>query len=474
MTTWRQGYCPPFGESITYWALAEIVKGHAGIRDTDDASAVEARLAAVLPAGPDREWFHQRLGALLGLAAPDASREENFAAWLRFFEEVAAAGPTVLVFEDLHWADEALLAFLEHLTLHLASVPLMIIGTTRPELFERYPSFAGGGRLNRLQLEPLSAAETARLVAGLLGERDDSGPVIGRVVGCDGNPFFAEQSVRLLSDTEMDSQVPESVQAVIAARLDALPLEQKALLADAAVVGSVFWDGVLTAMDSRDPRGVDGMLGGLLERKLIGRIRESSMGGEREFAFVHALAREVAYRQLPRVHGHAGTTLSPAGSKRRRAAAPKTLRTCWHTTARPRSAWRGRPARATWRSSSSSQPRVSSRWPVTVPSTSTCTPRNGSTRRRWSCRSRTVSSGPTSTSSSVRRPSGADAARRRRSLLKGRPRLCGQAATSARLRSPPRVWREPATIRRPLPVTSRGSTARPSRCSTTTARRMPS
>ena len=302
MTTWRQGYCPPFGESITYWALAEIVKGHAGIRDTDDASAVEAKLEALLPAGPDREWLRQRLGALLGLAAPDASREENFAAWLRFFEDMAATRPTVLVFEDLHWADEALLAFLEHLTLHLASVPLMIVETTRPELFERYPSFARGGRLNRLQLEPLSAAETARLVAGLLGERDDPGNVVGRVVArCDGNPFYAEQSVRLLSDTEMDSQVPESVQAVIAARLDALPAEQKALLADAAVVGSVFWDGALAVMDSRDARDVDDMLSGLLERQLIRRIRESSMGGEREFAFVHALAREVAYRQLPRV-----------------------------------------------------------------------------------------------------------------------------------------------------------------------------
>ena len=118
---------------------------------------------------------------------------------------------------------------------------------------------------------------------------------------CDGNPFYAEQSVRLLSDTEMDSQVPESVQAVIAARLDALPAGQKALLADAAVVGSVFWDGVLAVMDSRDAREVDDMLSGLLERQLIRRIRESSMGDEREFAFVHALAREVAYRQLPRV-----------------------------------------------------------------------------------------------------------------------------------------------------------------------------
>ena len=132
LVTWRQGYCPPFGEDITYWALAEIVKGHAGILDTDQHETVDAKLEAVLPSGPDREWFHQRLRALLGLTAPEAAREENFTAWLRFFEDMAARGPTVLVFEDLHCADQALLSFLEHLTTHVASVPLLILGTARP------------------------------------------------------------------------------------------------------------------------------------------------------------------------------------------------------------------------------------------------------------------------------------------------------------------------------------------------------
>ncbi len=236
-----------------------------------------------------------------GTSAPDASREENFAAWVRFFENVAADRPTVLVFEDLHWADEALLAFLEYLTTQLAAVPLMILGTARPELFERRPGFAAGGHVNRLELGPLSPAETSQLVTGLLGEPGDHAAVVGQVVKrCDGNPFYAEQSARLLSDAEMEVPLPDSVHAVIAARLDALPPEQKGFLADAAVVGSVFWDGVLTAMDSRDSRQVDGMLSGLLERRLIRRMRESSMEGEREFAFVHALAREVAYRQLPR------------------------------------------------------------------------------------------------------------------------------------------------------------------------------
>jgi class 3 adenylate cyclase len=154
MTIWRQGVCPPFGEDITYGALADIVKGHAGIRNTDQTATVEAKLEAILPSGPDREWFHQRLRALVGLDAPEAARQENFTAWLRFFEEVAAKEPTVLVFEDLHWADEALLDFLEYLTTRIAAVPLLIVGTARPELFERQPGFASGGEMTRIGLGP--------------------------------------------------------------------------------------------------------------------------------------------------------------------------------------------------------------------------------------------------------------------------------------------------------------------------------
>ena len=302
MTIWRQGFCPPFGEDITYGALADIVKGHAGIRNTDQAATVEAKLEAILPSGLDREWFHQRLRALVGLDAPEAARQENFTAWLRFFEDVAANDPTVLVFEDLHWADEALLDFLEYLTTRIAAVPLLIVGTARPELFERQPGFASGGEVTRIGLGPLSPAETARLVAGLLGEPDDRAKAVGEVVGrCEGNPFFAEQSARLLVDSEPDASLPDSVQAVIAARLDTLPADQKALLGDAAVVGSVFWDGAVAAMGGREPFDVENVLSSLLDRRLIRRIRESSMEGEREFAFVHALARDVAYQQLPRL-----------------------------------------------------------------------------------------------------------------------------------------------------------------------------
>ena len=300
MTAWRQGYCPPFGEDMTYWALAEIVKGHAGIRDTDDADVVDAKLELAVPPGPDREWIRQRLRALVGLPVPEASRDENFTAWMRFFEELAVTRPTILVFEDLHWGDAALLAFIEHLATVVAAVPLTVLCTTRPELFERQPGFAAGGRFHRVNVEPLSTRETGQLVASLVGESDDDA-VVNRVVDCcDGNPFYAEQSARLLSDVAAKAPLPSSVQAVLAARLDTLPREQKALLADAAVVGAVFWDGALTALDGGDAEEVEVLLRGLLMHRLVRRIRESSMEGENEYAFVHVLAREVAYQQLPR------------------------------------------------------------------------------------------------------------------------------------------------------------------------------
>jgi len=300
MVTWRQGYCPPFGEKITCGALAEMVRGHAGIRDNDRMEVVEAKLEAILPE-PDRGWFRQRIRALLGLPAPEASREENFTAWMRFLEGLADREPTLLVVEDLHWADEALLDYLEFMAAQMAAVPLLIVGTARPELFERRPGFLGGAPVNRLNLAPLSPSETARLVASLFGEPDRRAAAVGRVIErCEGNPFFAEQSARLLSDTSLDTSLPDSVQAVIAARLDALPPTEKRLLADASVVGDVFWRGALQALSHCPLEELERSLAGLLQRQLLRRLHESTMQGEQEFSFVHALAREVAYAQLPR------------------------------------------------------------------------------------------------------------------------------------------------------------------------------
>ncbi len=302
MATWRQGRCLPYGENATFSALAEIVRAHAGILEGADEATTQAALDTVLPHDEERAWMLNRLRALLGLEAPPATREESFAAWTRFLEALAERRPTVLIFEDVHWADEALLAFLGHLAARTADVPLVVLACTRPELFEMHAAFAGeGAGFDRISLRPLSRDETSRLVAALL--LDTEGKSGAEIVSrCGGNPFFAEQSVRFVADAAQATSLPGSVQAVIAARLDALPAGQKALLGDAAVIGAVFWDGALAAVGERDPADVKQALDDLVARQLLRRVRTPTMGltDVDELEFVHALARDVAYQQLPR------------------------------------------------------------------------------------------------------------------------------------------------------------------------------
>ena len=125
--TWRQGRCLAYGEGVTFWPLGEIFKAHAGVLDSDDVATVEAKLEAVLPQGEEGPWLRQRLRPLLGLPASEASREESFAAWTQFLKHVASDGPAVFVIEDLHWAGEALLAFVEHLLAEELTVPLLLL-----------------------------------------------------------------------------------------------------------------------------------------------------------------------------------------------------------------------------------------------------------------------------------------------------------------------------------------------------------
>jgi class 3 adenylate cyclase/tetratricopeptide (TPR) repeat protein len=317
LVTWRQGRCLPYGEGITFWALGEIVKAQAGILESDAPDAASAKLDAVLPEGPEREWFRQRLLPLLGIeASSPAEREELFTAWRRFLEQIAEDDPTVLVFEDLHWADEAMLAFLEHLGDRAEGVPLLVVGTARPELFERHPDYAAGLRnATPINLSPLSSEETARLISALLQTTVVSAelqqPILDRAGG---NPLYAEEFVRLLKDRDMlvkkgsswelregaEVPFPDSVQALIAARLDTLGTEAKSMLADAAVVGKVFWAGAVAAMGERDPPEVTDALRELSRRELVRPARRSSIAGEAEHAFWHILTRDVAYAQLPR------------------------------------------------------------------------------------------------------------------------------------------------------------------------------
>jgi class 3 adenylate cyclase len=168
---WRQGRCLPYGEGITFWALGEIVKREAAILESDSAQVAAAKLdAALSPDEPERRWLIQRLAPLVGIeAAAPSERQESFTAWRRYLEGLAAARETVLIFEDLHWADDALLAFLEHLAEWSEDVPLLIICNARPELYERRPGWGAGQRnAHTINLSPLSHEETAELVSSLI------------------------------------------------------------------------------------------------------------------------------------------------------------------------------------------------------------------------------------------------------------------------------------------------------------------
>jgi class 3 adenylate cyclase/tetratricopeptide (TPR) repeat protein len=317
LVTWRQGRCLPYGEGITFWALGEIVKGHAGILESDAPEAASSKLDAVLPQGPEREWFRQRLLPLLGIeASSSAERGELFTAWRRFLEQIAEVHPTVLVFEDLHWADDAMLEFLEHLADRAEGVPMLVIGTARPELFERHRDYAAGLRnANTINLSPLSIDETARLVSALLATSVISTELLQPILDrAEGNPLYAEEFVRLLKDRDLleqegsswalkrgaDVPFPDSVQALIAARVDTLEPGPKSLLADAAVVGKVFWAGAVAAMGERDPQIVTDTLRELSRKELVRPARRSSIEGEAEHSFWHILTRDVVYAQLPR------------------------------------------------------------------------------------------------------------------------------------------------------------------------------
>jgi class 3 adenylate cyclase/tetratricopeptide (TPR) repeat protein len=320
---WRQGRCLPYGEGITFWALGEIVKSHAGILENDGPDDADDKLSkaieSVVEDEVERDWIRARLAPLVGLGgteAASAEREESFAAWRSFLEAIAASGPFVLVIEDLHWADPAMLEFVEHLADWASGVPLLVLCTSRPELYDREPGWGGGKRNHTaVSLSPLSLDETARLIAALLDQAvlpaETQSALLARAGG---NPLYAEEFIRMLIDRgillrrgttwdlagEDDISVPESVQALIAARLDTLPPARKALLQDGAVIGKVFWAGALAEMGGLDPREVREELHELARKELLRPARRPSIEGEAEYAFWHVLIRDVAYAQIPR------------------------------------------------------------------------------------------------------------------------------------------------------------------------------
>jgi class 3 adenylate cyclase len=299
LTFWRQGRSLPYGEGVSFWALAEMVKAQSGILETDTDEDVEAKLTRAVEQliDQDSEWVLSHLRPLVGQAGDAAgSQEEAFAAWRRFFEALAEEHAVVLVFEDIQWADDGLLDFIEHLVDWVRDVPILILCTARLDLLERRPAW-GGGKLNaaNVAVAPLSDAETAKLISALserpLLEAETQSALLDRAGG---NPLYAEQYVRMLAERGAGDELalPETVQGIIAARLDALAPDEKALLQDAAVIGKVFWLGALGATEQQ--------LHVLQQKEFVQRARRSSVESETEYAFKHLLVRDVAYGQVPR------------------------------------------------------------------------------------------------------------------------------------------------------------------------------
>jgi predicted ATPase/class 3 adenylate cyclase len=308
LVTWRQGRCLSYGDGVSMWALAEIVKAQAGIFETDEPATADEKLAKTVDAlefDGDRAWLSEQLRPLIGLGGADASRssrDEQFAAWQQFLEALAETSPAVLIFEDLHWADDLLLDFLDEFADRASGVPLLIVCTARLELLTKRPNW-GAGRTNALTLSlpPLSEDHTRTLVRELVTSAiadDLQHAVLERA---DGNPLYAEEFARMLAERPtQDIVIPDTVQGILAARLDALAPQDKRLLQAAAVIGKVFWAGALEAGTGLARADIDVSLRELERREMVRRDRRSSVAGDIEYAFRHILVRDVAYGQLPR------------------------------------------------------------------------------------------------------------------------------------------------------------------------------
>ena len=308
LVRWRQGRSLPYGEGVTFWALAEIVKAEAGILESDTAEQADEKLArAVGQSGVDAaetQWVERHLRPLVGLAeAGLVSPDEGAAAWRRFLESLAEQRPLVLVFEDLHWADDALLDFVDQLVERSGGVPLLVLGTARPELLQRRPGW-GGGKPNALtiSLSPLSTDETGQLApvaARADGARgtDLQEELLARAGG---NPLYAEQYARSLLERGdprscrrrcRESSPPGSTRSPRRRSGCSRTRPSSARSSGSARVEAV--DGV-TRWQAEE------LLHALERKEFVQRARGSSVASESEYAFRHLLIRDVAYGQIPR------------------------------------------------------------------------------------------------------------------------------------------------------------------------------
>ncbi|MFI6101479.1 BTAD domain-containing putative transcriptional regulator [Lentzea sp. NPDC051213] len=295
-----RGTATAFGDDHGYGPLSDVVRGFAS------PETLRAAISSLVGVGELADRLH---ASLAGLAEPHSAVPADFPSWRRFLEEIADSGPLVVLLEDVHWANDVVLDFVEELSEHAGSVPLLVIATARPELLQRRPSWFGGKRnATTISLEPLSHNGTRSLLNSLLETRELSAELWQALVGCvGGNALFATEYARMVSDPRMPClqndgalPVPPSVRSVITAQLDSLPFAVKAVLQDAAVVGDLVSPGAVAATGRHEPGDVAKALELLEQRDFLRRQGRNSETGEIEYGFRHALVRDVVADQLPR------------------------------------------------------------------------------------------------------------------------------------------------------------------------------
>ena len=316
-TFWHTGRSPSYGEGITFWALGEMVRKRAGLAELDDERTTRDRIAATVGEfvsdESERKWIEPALLQLLGLEEGRiGQREELFAAWRTFFERIAAQGPTVMVFEDLEFADAGLLDFIDHLIEWSRGHPIFVIGCTRPELLERRTTWGGQRNFAAISLEPLTDQAMRSLLEGLVPGLPDKAirAILSRAEGV---PLYAVETVRMLLNTGRlagedgsyqvvgdvtELEVPNTLRALIAARLDGLDAVDRSVLQNAAVLGQTFTLDAVVGVTGESAEDLEPRLRSLVRREVLVLDVDPRSPERGQYGFVQGLVREVAYSTL--------------------------------------------------------------------------------------------------------------------------------------------------------------------------------
>ena len=316
---WHRGRCLAYGEGVAFWALAEMVRMRAGIVEGEDPASAREKVRTALDAfvvdDEERRFVEPRILHLLGLEeGPARAKEELFGAWRVFFERMAEQGPVALLFEDLQWADSALVEFVGHLLEWSRNRPIFVLCLARPELQSRHPEFGQGSHQTTLSLAPLSEQAMTELLDGFVPglPADLRDRILAR---SEGVPLYAVETVRMLLDRGLLSEdegvyrptgevaeldVPETLHGLIAARLDGLSAEERRLLQDGSVLGKTFTKESLAELAGMSEADLDPLLSGLVRKEVLGVQADPRSPERGQYGFLQDLVRRVAYETLAR------------------------------------------------------------------------------------------------------------------------------------------------------------------------------